>query len=110
MSGQIITPALTRDQWDLAPLYRDEFAFEVCDANGRRAVVQREQYHGVAAMALYQQPFGFTQEEVDALRTLLKFCGEKRVGYGGWSQEGADALPFARAAAIKIAALLPAKP
>ena len=85
-----ITPALTPDQWrqrsaafekddrddDASP---DKRTFHLddsdqtgdlviaCDDCDGGTMVRREQRHAVAALALYNMPFGFTWEMVDAI-------------------------------------------
>lgn len=66
-----IKPALSLDGWekvrdlDLLPALADQIAF-------------RTHYttHGVAALCLYGQPFGFTQEDVTALRAFIASARE----------------------------------
>jgi hypothetical protein len=71
-----IRPALTANAWKLAQegvlIVRakmvqtlrngDEAVAETLEMNGRSNV------HACAALALYRQPFGFTRDDVDALR------------------------------------------
>jgi len=58
--------------------------------------------HGTAALALYGQPFGFTWEDVDALRRVAGLSG-----HGVRCAEDEAAVSLALAAATKLAALLP---
>lgn len=60
-----------------------------------------ERPHALAALALHGQPFGFTWEDVDALRR----CADAIEGAdGGYFDAGSEDL---RAVADRIAALLP---
>lgn len=64
--------------------------------------------HKLAALALYKQPFGFTREDVDALRSI-QFDGIW--GPGSFFEKRGEDLPeagaWADSLADRIAALLP---
>lgn len=57
-------------------------------------------YHALAALALHDQPFGFTQEDVD----VLAMAGDE--GFAGYISDG-DHYAHLRSIAARIAALLP---
>ena len=70
MTGEKITPALTPEEWRLARLWH---AGKMPGGKVRGMVVldlPETHRHGAAAVALYGQPFGFTREDVEALRGL----------------------------------------
>ena len=54
-----------------------------------------------------EDPRKFTRATVDALRLLLDFCHEKHVGFGGWYEEHAAALPPVDDLADAIESYLP---
>lgn len=72
---------------------------------------QLDRIHEAAARLLYGQPFGFTWDDVDALRHVLEHASnsDDRGPYGeGWqSDELASAIATARTVVEKLAALLP---
>lgn len=88
-----IEPALTPEEWARVLPEASDYALGAAeDAN-----MGADSWHGVAALALYGQPFGFTWEMVEALR----HGGE----WGAWrSDDNEDIL---RSIADRIAALLP---
>lgn len=104
-----IPPALAVDEWAALqmPANGTVPADDHCSAriDGRnvrlmsdeneRTTVPPSQRHGLAALCLYGQPFGFTRDDLDTLRGLeeLTFCE----GYG----------PETRSLIARIAALLP---
>lgn len=101
--SETVTPALTPEEWaakgisapwwSLGIGHRGKIGFGATDAGGDMTTQQR---HGVAALCLYGQPFGFTHEDVDALRTLAdEFEQEAKmseaehfVGAGARSDDG----------------------
>ena len=91
MTDTTITPALTRKQWD---------ATDPASVGPRRmldgatALFGTDGLHPLAALCLHGQPFGFTQEDVDACRSAD-------------DEEWAKWQPQLAALAEKIAALLP---
>jgi hypothetical protein len=101
-----ITPALTADQWRHAGSAREIHVYEagivhvmagrVPGVVGENAVALAlpDDRHGLAALCLYRQPFGFTWEDVEFL---------------GMMAQASDPMfgNFARSLADRIAALLP---
>ncbi len=67
MANQL-TPALTPEQW--AEFMNSELDIHdlVCYHEEGTAVIPDGDAHAAAAMLLYQQPFGFTWDDVDELR------------------------------------------
>lgn len=62
-------PALTADMWHEA--LRDRAAFAAALQKAWGDEVWRENDHALAALALFQQPFGFTWEDVDELHNEI---------------------------------------
>ena len=90
-----IEPALTAEEWErvlqepwmpLNPNVEDEILSDP---------------HGMAAMALYGQPFGFTREDVDELIVAADLCDD-----ASHPETARHILTIAR----RIEALLPPKP
>jgi hypothetical protein len=94
-------PALTPEEWErtrVDRIDRDDLTIQRYDGPGTRLFVTRrrdrfdqvvvadDDMHALAALALYGQPFGFTQEDVAFLRTRCFFashgigCMEEGVG------------------------------
>jgi hypothetical protein len=102
-----IQPALTPKEWargatDDGTAYTTA-AGEIATmdyALGERAIVRHP--HALAALALHGQPYGFTWEDVDALRLTLSLAA-----MGSSDGEDADACGRASSLADRIAALLP---
>lgn len=71
-----IRPALTPEQWEakreIAGWVGPMVAFDGGTTGVR--VVGPEERHGIAALALYDQPFGFTREDVAMLRDVVDAC------------------------------------
>lgn len=72
-----ITPALTAEDWE--ELAGKPGLFEwisMTNPDHRRMVMlhkfEQDNLHGVAAVALHGQPFGFTREDVAYLRAMAK--------------------------------------
>lgn len=86
MSNPPIPPALPEEEWKA----------------WKRPLLVGHSYHSCAALCLYDQPFGFTQEMVDFLRSFDNFLVSPRVG-------SPTAVMF-DAIADHIAALLPPPP
>ena len=68
-------PALTREEW--------EIALERMKTHDRLDVVwyESKSHHSCAALCLFEQPFGFTWEDVERLRRAIiiesyRFCDE----------------------------------
>jgi hypothetical protein len=72
METERIEPALTAEEWRLAKDDRNivgDPSEEALDLGGGR--FKHLDGHALAAINLYGQPFGFTHEDVDAIRTAL---------------------------------------
>lgn len=92
MTHETVQPALTREEWG-----RCERAFEywgrmklhsdgrleVRDTVNHPSLLYNDEKHALAALALHQQPFGFTREDVedleDAIQGILSTCLNKCV-------------------------------
>lgn len=112
-----IPPALTPEEWAHPDMYVERDGFYVyaprgiigpvvgaTDSSGGVGLGQIQ--HAVAALCLYGQPFGFTQEDVALLRAAViyepyGFCDEPR-------DIDADATERLARVTAKVAALLPA--
>jgi hypothetical protein len=107
-----IKPALTAEEWRkrLPILHEDIMAGPAYHVQLESRygefypVVQLRDYHRVAALALYGQPFGFTHEDVLRIRGAIDFAREMS---GGLANE--DALARLNNLADRISALLPEK-
>lgn len=86
-----INPAMTREEWNTARFRR---ASALATSGQFRAQV--EGLHARAALALYEQPFGFTRSDVSLLTSILA-----RLGEGGRRHAQAESLRE------RITALLP---
>lgn len=111
MTQPEIQPALTADEWSNVVVYRGNATHPInfgahcydgihsipCDPElaGER--------HKLAALCLYQQPFGFTQQDVELIRSasVVAHCDDI-----GFDEEELDRLQRESLAA-RIAALLP---
>lgn len=105
MSETSITPALTPEEWesgelDNAMLDDHDPARLFVYAAGYTHARNAKDRHALAALCLYEQPFGFTQEEVTRLR-------EEADSAESWYPGGPGSHDWLRALAAKIAALLP---
>jgi hypothetical protein len=105
-----IQPALTPDEWRVLTLRN---AGKPVGGKVRGQVVRDlppDHQHGAAACALYGQPFGFTQEDVQALETAV-FAIERAGSQFDCSAADCDITMAERDAAArvvaKIRALLP---
>ena len=99
-----LRPALSEEEWiqyagDLS-ITAEWAADKRPYGPDRRYTIERKR-HAVAAMALYDQPFGFTHEEEAMLETQAKFYEHR--GFVGDAEIGAKL----RLLQAKIAALLP---
>ena len=94
-----ISPALTPEEWASLSFERDD------DPSPREPSVSR---HGVAALALYGQPFGFTRQDVAFLQSLAAWHHTQTYGKAtGWRQSVLSEVVELRNLADRIAALLP---
>ncbi|HXE84704.1 MAG TPA: hypothetical protein VN513_15365 [Gemmatimonadales bacterium] len=110
MSDETVRPALTREQW-AALVIDPELGPQIPITDGSPSLMipfQAGDYHGLAALALHGQPFGFTREGLFALREVManfrafastagEFGNQLIAQYGDAAQREID----------KIAALLP---
>lgn len=104
-----IKPALSKDEFDEYDGW--DFSYWIKDHDGETEEEVRKMRHGLAALALYGQPFGFTWEDVRQLRDVAEtIAGEWGLG-GRWEDQGDDADIFAEWKSLidRIAALLPPK-
>jgi len=104
--------ALTKEEWDVwhdAGQLRRDTLYVGTKGRGmlglQRVIVQPPspmdtECHAVAALCLYQQPFGFTQEDAEILRQIAPFVV-------GASIAQRDLRAWAHRLADRIAALLP---
>lgn len=99
-----ISPALTPQEWrESQATVRGPLDDIMTDDDGYIRPLKPDRLHAIAAVALYGQPFGFTREELDALRQHVTSCGE--YGYACYC----TVVDHERqqSALAKIAALLP---
>lgn len=102
MSEQTIPPALSPEQWAqfLEP--------HVGNGSGQLQLT----LHGTAAIAMYNQPYGFTNDDVDDEQQVAEYCDRMAIAQDELG-EYAMATTFRNLAirhrlrAAKIAALLP---
>lgn len=94
----MIQPALSEDRWEyVLNLKFLSVAHRVAMACGVAAFDDQElTRHGLAAMALLEQPFGFTQEDAELVRRIY-----------GSAHFGVDEWQHAAELAVRIEALLP---
>lgn len=88
-----VKPALTAEEWAVGGTNNGEVAVtaspDVCvHGEGQSICVDADLRHALAALALHNQPFGFTREDVDLLR-----CEERR--FMKQAQEFEDNPPYA---------------
>ena len=119
MSDSEIRPALSAEEWAKRTVVRGEFMDEckvsgwekiVAVHNGGDSVYPTPARHALAALCLYQQPFGFSQEDVDLLGRLADYDhGEAACldGYDNFPEEADRREAHTRSLAARIAALLP---
>jgi len=81
-------PALTKEEWEEKETHRQdgyagarlvEKEDESCVETGYRDFYYGDAYvgqerHGLAALCLHNQPFGFTREDVKLLRAFANLC------------------------------------
>jgi len=94
-------PALTPSEWRLLRLWN---AGKMPGGRVRGMVVlglPESHKHGAAACALYGQPFGFTHEDIEILRTMSTTADAS--DYAGWLAEPLTSI------ADRLEALLPPK-
>lgn len=104
MSKPPIKPALTPEEWADFPNW--PLAIR---ADGEEAPLYFPTRHGIAATNLHGQPFGFSREDVAALRYMADKWIEDAgpVGEGWVSDATASAQYVFRSLAARIEALLP---
>ena len=76
-----IEPALTPEEWEPYTRHLPEPA--VLDAD---LILDEDGPHALAALMLHGQPFGFTWEDVDALRRMAPTATRFVSGHQAWSQ------------------------
>lgn len=124
-SGEKIQPAMTREEWrkrsaslvepDSPNRGADEWATATpssvmieCPGCGCQMLPHRP--HAVAALALHEQPFGFTQNDLSTIRLLIRAAADPSAYWSTWEDddwEGATLEGRALRLADRIAALLP---
>ena len=128
MPADTLKPALTDAEWreravrrepggtyhvDHIALSADGETLRVaCETDGELVLVTGADRHALAALALADQPFGFSAQDVEDEREVAEYCGAmaRQLGEAG---DEATATTFRllgerhRARAAKIAALLP---
>ena len=101
-------PALTPDEWEQWQTGQ-RFIFSATEDRGvtmlNRTGIEHARRQGLAALALYQQPFGFTHDDVRGLRQSAQYCRVQSMTDPS-GQHLASAEWFDRLA-DRIAALLP---
>ena len=127
-----LKPALTAEEWKSPKVmfrdgkYDEGYGIELIPTGDRRYFVERntwavvfdgswavamadETRHRLAALALHGQPFGFTREDVIALRHLAELDVEDEgpSGYGWRSDALLHSQSLAASLAARIEALLP---
>jgi hypothetical protein len=113
MAETPIEPALTAEEWAHPPQPKalDWACWEVFIGAGES--LNNVTRHGLAALCLYGQPFGFTHEELEAVRfTTVGFAGDPW-GYTTGAERQALIAAHQRllvSVAAKLAALLPPTP
>ena len=96
-----LDPALSPDAW-----------LKFRAAKAHLAPQPPGQLHAVAAMALFEQPFGFTQQDVDDEAQVALYCDQMATQHAAAGEAG-PAATFRllggrhRERALRIAALLP---
>ncbi|HUR91209.1 MAG TPA: hypothetical protein VMY38_00900 [Gemmatimonadaceae bacterium] len=104
--GEEQRPALSAEEWIQ---YADDMAIMADWAADRRPFGPQRRFsfqekrHAVAAMALHNQPFGFTRDEEAMLESQARFYEHR--GFGGDLEIAAKLRRLSR----KISALLPPK-
>lgn len=114
MNATKVGPALAASEWKerrasrpgeddgvhvvVAPYVEDRHRGLVVSAHYSNASVHDDLRHALAALCLHDQPFGFTWEDVDALREALSCSG---------TVSSPDDLPRAETTVDRIEALLP---
>lgn len=103
-----VTPALTPEEWAMLGVDGSP----ICGQGDEDREYAARKCHAVAARALYGQPFGFTWEDVDALRDGADYIRRADEGESGYYHApGAPTAPdlagLLREIADRIAALLP---
>lgn len=96
-----VKPALTEKEWVVAPDIEHLMTFEIASDILPEGIIGR---HGAAALALYGQPFGFTQEDVRELRSVYNayMSGD----WGNFSESDPWVIAI-KSLADRISALLP---
>jgi hypothetical protein len=128
MNTETLKPALTADEWQTKSFRREAGATYHADhislspngdalriaseVDGELVLVAGADRHALAALALYEQPFGFSTQDVEDEREVAEYC-EAMARQIADTGDDATSLTFRslaerhRARASKIAALLP---
>jgi hypothetical protein len=104
MDDTTIRPALTREEWATALLRRE-------NTKGSGSLPDPS-LPRIAALALHGQPFGFTHDDVRALREAKELLWERLRSFTGYADEGSrirNRLEACGRVADRIEALLPPK-
>jgi len=129
MSTDTVRPALTPEEWarlratnhltrpigyagqEIGVQVGHPWSGVSITAEHSHAGLSREMSHALAAVALHGQPFGFTREDVVALRRVVEIAREhedRGPRDEGWqSPEFSAAVARAESAVDRLAALLP---
>lgn len=108
-----IKPALSKEEWDDALKQWETGPVQMDELLGLTAHAQstRSQQHGAAALALYGQPFGFTREDIKALRVAAEAADQDAYYFADLAPEGdgvwEGAASIYRSLANRIESLLP---
>lgn len=115
-----IKPALTPEEWAAGEAQRGNYGVRLYRHDGFEAVHIEDpdevagcttMRHAAAALCLYQQPFGFTQEDVEAIKLLSSYaprvCWQDGAKVSDEDRALANAHQTAQSLADRIASLLP---
>ncbi len=84
-----IKPAMTAEEWERVEVTDTSIGLRVpddyelpedVDKAFELFVTRGTHEHRTAALCLYEQPFGFTREDVDLLRTVVREASHREVG------------------------------
>lgn len=112
--SESIPPALTKEEWERGSIGFEYWGTASLNNTGelhvrspdKPAIFKAGERHGLAALCLHQQPFGFHRAEVHYLRVLADLH-ERYAGEGKDPQASPLGISVMRDVADKIEALLP---
>lgn len=116
MSETAITPAITNAGWTVFINWAPKGPYAVTGSARNCGSMGCSNRHELAAMALYEQPFGFTHEDVSVLQSLaepIEVHDERDVGQNSHELIDFETFPLGTKSRLvsliaRIAALLPA--